>query len=40
MPPAVVAGLLSATSDGRTDRLLGGLGRAVREEFTRLSGAT
>ncbi|WP_433352618.1 protein kinase domain-containing protein [Microtetraspora malaysiensis] len=38
VPPAVVAGLLSATSDGRADRLLGGLSRAVRDEITRLTG--
>ncbi|WP_067140924.1 serine/threonine-protein kinase [Microtetraspora malaysiensis] len=38
VPPAVVAGLLSATSDGRADRLLGGLSRAVRDEIARLTG--
>ncbi|MGI5485499.1 protein kinase domain-containing protein [Microtetraspora malaysiensis] len=38
VPPAVVAGLLSETSDGRTDRLFGGLSRAVRDEITRLTG--
>ncbi|WP_067181839.1 serine/threonine-protein kinase [Microtetraspora niveoalba] len=37
VPPAVVAGLLSATSDGRADRLLGGLSRAVRDEIVRLT---
>ncbi|MEV0971272.1 protein kinase domain-containing protein [Microtetraspora glauca] len=38
VPPAVVAELLSATSDGRADRILGGLSRAVRDEITRLTG--